>query len=137
MSEWLDGGCFCGAIRFRARGVPTDVNHCHCRMCQRSSGAGFLTWATMPVDALTISGAPAWYRSSEGARRGFCSSCGTQLFFAMDAGETIDVTVAAFDEPDLMTPTRNTWVGSRRRWVHGFDDALPDFEDEGPAPEAG
>lgn len=153
--EGLDGGCLCGRIRYRLARRPTDVAHCHCRICQRSSGAAFLTWATVPRAELTLTGEPRWYRSSTLARRGFCPECGTQLFFAqaIDAtadasalalkdappadphgAETIDVAVASLDAPDRVRPSRNIWVGSRRAWLHGFDATLPDHADEGTAP---
>lgn len=144
------GGCLCGRVRYRLARVPTDVAHCHCRICQRSAGAAFVTWATVGRDELEVTaGEPAWHRSSPAARRGFCPACGTQLFFAFDAdadatrpdvppeaAREIDVTVASLDAPDLCVPTRNIWVGSRRAFLHGFDTTLPDHVDEGPRPEA-
>lgn len=152
MSRPLDdlrptGGCLCGRLRYRVARVSTDVAHCHCRICQRASGAAFVTWATVPREDLEVMGEPTWFRSSPAARRGFCSACGTQLFFAFDAdagttrpdvpddaSTTIDVTVASLDAPDAFVPTRNIWVGTRRAFLHGFDDALPDHLDEGPPP---
>ncbi len=142
----IDGGCLCGRIRYRLARVPDDVAHCHCRICQRASGAPVVTWATLPRDELALlADEPAWRRSSAAARRGFCPACGTQLFFAFDAdfadarpdappdsARTIDVTVASLDDPDLCRPTRNIWIGSRRAFLHGFDAALPDWKDEGP-----
>ena len=141
------GGCLCGRLRYRLAAVPTDVAHCHCRLCQRSSGAAMLTWATVPRAGLAVAGEPAWYRSSATARRGFCPTCGAQLFFAhdvdardsrpdlpADAETPIDVTVASLDAPDAAVPDSNIWVGSRRAFLHGFDATLPDHLDEGPAP---
>ncbi|MER2604733.1 MAG: GFA family protein [Siculibacillus sp.] len=141
----LTGGCLCGAVRYRLARVPTDVAHCHCRLCQRSSGAAMLTWATVPRAAFELTAAePAWHRSSPAARRGFCPTCGTSLFFAFDAeanatrpdlaphaAAEIDVTVASLDAPDAVRPTRNIWVGTRRAFLHGFDRDLPDHLDEG------
>ncbi|NLH81165.1 MAG: GFA family protein [Phyllobacteriaceae bacterium] len=144
----IEGGCLCGRVRYRLADVPTDIAHCHCRLCQRSTGAPVVTWATVESSALRLlSGEVAWYRSSPAARRGFCPVCGTQLFFAaaVDAPASdpepssaapseIDVTVASLDEPDLCRPDRNIWVGSRRAFLHGFDRDLPDRIDEGPRP---
>jgi hypothetical protein len=131
--ENLEGGCFCGAVRFRLNGIPTDVGHCHCRMCQRASGALFLAWATVDRADLTVTaGAARWFRSSPGAQRAFCEACGTNLFFAHDGAGDIDVTIGALDTPDAVKPLRNTWVGSRRHLMKGFDADLPDFQDEGP-----
>ena len=142
------GGCLCGAIRFRLARRPTDVGHCHCRICQKAHGAAVVTWATVPRADLTIDGPePTWWRSSPAARRGRCPTCGTPLFFAFDAdaaarraglpagsAETMDLAVATFDEPDALEPTRNIWVGSRRAFLAGFDSRLPDHADEGPDP---
>jgi hypothetical protein len=152
----IEGGCLCGGIRYDLTRVPTDVAHCHCRICRRSAGAPFLTWATVPRADLTVTGEVRWFRSSTLAKRGFCPTCGTQLFFAqevVDAGAdaaaasphvladappadphgatTIDVTVASLDEPDRVRPTRNIWIGSRLAYLHGFDATLPDHLDEG------
>lgn len=148
----IGGGCLCGAVRYALPGVPTDVAHCHCRICRRASGAAFVTWATVARNDLAVSGEVRWFRSSTLARRGFCPSCGTQLFFAQavdteanatalplaDAppadprgAETIDVTVASLDDPDAVRPTHNIWVGSRLAFLHGFDERLPDHPDGG------
>ncbi len=143
------GGCLCGRIRYRLARVSTDVGHCHCRLCQRSSGAAFLTWATLQRREVTVTtGEPTWYRSTPGASRGFCPTCGTQLFFvqgaepprlppaeAVDETADVDITVASLDEPDAFVPTRNIWVGTRRACLHGFDTTLPDHPDEGPNPD--
>lgn len=142
------GGCLCGALRYRLARVPTDVGHCHCRICQKAHGAAVVTWATVPRAELSLSGAaPVWWRSSAAARRGRCPTCGTPLFFAFDADAadrradlpadataTIDVAVATLDDPDAVTPTRNIWVDSRRAFLRGFDASLPDHRDEGPDP---
>jgi hypothetical protein len=157
MDEAIGGGCLCGAVRYRLTTVPTDVAHCHCRICRRASGAAFVTWATVPRRDLSVTGAVRWFRSSTLARRGSCPTCGSPLFFAQeiaaaddaaalplaeappaspDGAETIDVTVASLDDPDAVRPTRNIWVGSRLAFLHGFDDRLPDHLDEGPAPIA-
>lgn len=146
----LSGGCLCGAVRYALARVPTDVAHCHCRICRRSAGAAFITWATVERADLVCEGEVRWFRSSSLAKRGFCPHCGTQLFFAQEiaeadtaspladappadprGAETIDVTVASLDEPDRVRPTRNIWVGSRLAFLHGFDATLPDHLDEG------
>ena len=148
----ITGGCLCGRIRYRLARRPTDVAHCHCRICRRSAGAAFLTWATVPRADLAVAGEPRWFRSSPLARRGFCPDCGTQLFFAQEiagpadlgalplaeappadphGATTLDVTVASLDAPDAVRPTRNIWVGSRLAFLHGFAATLPDHLDEG------
>lgn len=127
----LTGGCLCGAVRYCVDGAVVDAAHCHCRICQRSAGAAFITWATFPTHAFAYeTGKPAVYRSSGDAVREFCGRCGTQLAFRADHGEDIDISVTSLDEPDAIMPEGNIWVGSRRSWCRGFDRDLPDFDGE-------
>jgi hypothetical protein len=132
------GGCLCGAVRYELSGrLPEDVAHCHCRICQRSCGAAFVTWATVPAASFAYTqGTPGRYRSSAEAQREFCPACGTQLVFRAD-GDDVDITVASLDEPDALKPAANIWVTSRRAWMHGFDSGLPDFAAEFGLPQAG
>lgn len=127
------GGCLCGAVRYEVEGEPRVVVHCHCRMCQKSAGAAFITWATFPVSALRYTrGAPCSHRSSERALRAFCGACGTQLAFRVDGENVLDVTVASFDRPDDLVPVANIWTSSRRAFLHGFDERLENVEGDWP-----
>lgn len=130
-----EGGCLCGRIRYRLTRTPTDVVHCHCSLCQRASGAFFVTWATVPLGEFELlQGEPAVYRSTPNAKRLFCVDCGTKLFFHVDEERAIDIAVATLDEPDRVAALRNTWVDTRRAAMKGFDADLPDYVDEGPEP---
>ena len=82
--------CLCGAVRVTMRGPLPDVAACHCGQCRRWSGH---VWAAVPVpdDRLTIQGADCvrWFRSSDKAERGFCTTCGSSMFWrACGRGET-------------------------------------------------
>jgi len=130
-----EGGCLCGRIRYRLKRTPVDVVHCHCTLCQRASGALFVTWATVPLSEFELlQGEPATFRSSPNAKRLFCAECGSKLFFHVDDEHRIDVTVSTLDEPDRVTVARNTWVDTRRAAAKHFDAELPDYIDEGPEP---
>ena len=78
------GSCLCGAVTFLARFPTNWIAHCHCTICQRAHGAAFVTWASVPEGQLTITdpqSALHWYASSSKGRRGFCTKCGSSLFF--------------------------------------------------------
>jgi hypothetical protein len=127
-----EGGCLCGRIRFEAAVGPADVGYCHCRVCQRSSGAPALVWAAFPKAAFAYSkGEPVGYRSSDHAVREFCGRCGTQIVFRDDHLPEVDVNVGAFDAPAALPPRSHIWNASRIPW---FDpkDGLPRYEDDGP-----
>lgn len=129
----LAGGCFCGAVRYRVNAAPSDVAHCHCGMCRRTSGAPFVSWLTVPRSAFTLSaGAPAELRSSGPALRRFCAACGTALTFQReDAPSWIDVTVGSLDDPAAVTPRRHIWTDSQLSWLH-IEDDLPRHPRSGP-----
>ena len=125
------GGCLCGAIRFTLDGPPIDVADCHCRLCQRSVGAVSVTWATVDPARLTVTGTPAWFRSSTRAERGFCPGCGTSLFFRPLRGDFVDVTVAAFDDPAGLPPTYVIWTSARVPWAP-LAPGVPAHAEDGP-----
>ena len=127
------GGCLCGAVRYRAEGKPLVVEHCHCGMCRRASGAPFVTWAYFPAAKVAFTrGEPTRYRSSAKGVRGFCNRCGTPLTFAyVSDPDTLDLTVATFDRPEAVTPERHIWTSSRLPWLELADD-LPRHPHDGP-----
>ncbi len=82
--EKFAGGCLCEAIRFEVTPPTKWCAHCHCTMCRRAHGAGVVTWIgahSASVKLLSGESVLNWYASSTGARRGFCSNCGSMLFF--------------------------------------------------------
>jgi hypothetical protein len=81
------GGCLCGGIRFEVEQPTKWCAHCHCSLCRRAHGAGYVTWFGVARDRFLLDDSEqllAWYRSTPGARRGFCSRCGSTLFFEGD-----------------------------------------------------
>src|SRR5437764_10736244 len=101
----LTGGCQCGALRFALSAPPTRVSICHCRMCQKASGAPFASFAEIDHDAFAWTrGTPAAFRSSSIAERDFCANCGTPLSFRRVGGPKIEIMTGAFDRPDHAIP---------------------------------
>lgn len=94
------GSCLCGAVRFEVAGELKPPDLCHCTQCRKFSGHAFAS-TDLPRSAITITGAEnvTWYRSSEKARRGFCSVCGSSLFFDPVAKDWIAIAMGAFDKP--------------------------------------
>jgi hypothetical protein len=113
-----DGGCLCGAVRYRFSGTPSSSVNCHCRSCRRASGAPVVAWITVLGSHLSIlSGAPALFHSSPGVTRQFCSRCGTALTYQSDRHpDTIDITTASLDDPDGYPPQTEVWLAHRLDW---------------------
>jgi hypothetical protein len=80
----VSGQCLCGEVQFNVDAPSIWCAHCHCSMCRLAHGAGFVTWVGYKDTDVEITDAGkrlAWYRSSPEAERGFCSRCGSTLFF--------------------------------------------------------
>jgi hypothetical protein len=128
----FSGGCLCGNVRYTARD-PINAGYCHCRLCQRSSGAPVLAWATFPIASFAYAmDEPRSYRSSPRGLREFCGRCGTQIAFRGEATPAeIDLNIATLDDPASIEPEFHTWIGTRIPWLH-IEDDLPRYTDEGP-----
>lgn len=117
----LEGGCLCGAVRFSVTLPSKWCAHCHCRMCQRQHGAGYVTWVGFANDQFTLLSSEQdlrWHESSPGARRGFCSTCGSSLLFESKrwAGET-HVALASLDGPIDRKPQAHVFYNSHVDWM--------------------
>jgi hypothetical protein len=114
-----DGGCLCGAIRYRAEGAPTDTSVCYCSQCMRQSGAAMPAFASYPTDRVAVQqGEPASYRASDTATRRFCARCGSSLFWKSDRRPEVDVFLGSFDAPSAMpAPSDQIWAAHRLPWV--------------------
>jgi hypothetical protein len=119
-----EGGCLCGAVRFRTEGEPLNVRLCHCRTCQKAMGSPFFARAVFDQRALTVEGDTGRYPSSEMVDRVFCKVCGTRLFAWRKNPAVAGVAIAAFDDRNAFAPTEHTWVSDKIGWVR-LDDGLP------------
>lgn len=133
-----EGGCLCGAVRYRAvAGDTMTVTHCHCRMCRRASGGSFITWVEFPTEGFVITkGQPSHFRSSDLSERAFCGDCGCQLSF-WDVGDPdgfaadIWVALGAMDQPADIQPTHHIFTDEQMPQLH-FDDDLPRWPEQLP-----
>lgn len=125
----VGGGCLCGAVRLRVAPPPKWVAHCHCSMCRRAHGAGFVTWVGFPSGAVTIEQGRdllSRYRSSSLATRSFCSRCGSTLLF--ESGHWPDethVVLANLDSAAGLEPQAHAYWSSRAAWADWSATDLP------------
>ncbi|MGH8172516.1 MAG: GFA family protein [Rhodanobacteraceae bacterium] len=133
-----EGGCLCGATRYRTSADPRALTLCHCNSCRRASGAPSVAWAVFSAETFEFTkDEPARFRSSPNVERTFCARCGTPLTYQSDSRrDAIDVTTATLDEPDRFAPTFEIWVGEKIAW-ETLDDKLPHYprssKDSAPA----
>jgi hypothetical protein len=128
----MTGGCLCGAVRYEVAADPVYTGHCHCRSCQRSSGAGHSTYVGVPRAAMTVHGETRSYAATGGsglqAWRHFCPVCGSQLFgiAEMDPG-TATLYAGTLDDPSVIQPDAAINVRDRQPWDH-VEGHLPEFD---------
>lgn len=128
MAEF-EGGCLCGAVRYRATAAPVRGVICHCSMCRRHSGAPALSFFHFPRGSFQwVRGRPRRYRSSRYAERGFCAACGSILTMHEEVLEDrVQVTVGSLDHPERVSPDDHVWTRDQLPWFT-IDDALPKFD---------
>ena len=117
----IEGGCFCGEIRYRISVEPLSAGICHCVSCRRAVGAESVSWATVRTSGFEfLRTKPRSYNSSKGVTRTFCPRCGTSLTY-QNTSESIDITLASLDDPERLSPTEEIWSESRISWnaLHG------------------
>ena len=120
----IEGGCLCGAVRFHVRGDLSAGGACHCTQCRRQSGHVWAA-ATAAREQVEITGdALAWFSASPRARRGFCRTCGSFLFWQPVEGGTIDVALGALDGPTGLRLERHIWTSERGDY-YTIADGLP------------
>lgn len=122
----VEGGCFCGAVRYRSAARPLISMICHCRSCRRVSAAPVVAWVTFPAAEFDlIRGELRTFRSSERVTRGFCAACGTPLSYQNDERlDEIDIVTCSLDAPEAFPPTHHAGLSDDLPWVR-FGDGLP------------
>ncbi len=110
----ITGRCDCGNVTFTLLEVRDSVTVCHCRQCRRTSGH---LWAATnsPFDSLTFTKdvGLTWYASSDFAKRGFCRSCGSSLFYRMNGEDGIGIAAGCLDLPTGMHIAQHIFVADK------------------------
>lgn len=125
-----EGGCHCGAVRYRVSGEPQHVALCHCTDCRKSSGAPMVAWAAFAENEFEMTkGQPKTFNSSGSAMRSFCPDCGTGLYYtnAEYLPGIVDIQSATLDNPDALPAGAHIQVAERIGWMEAAH-TLPAFE---------
>jgi hypothetical protein len=124
MTAPVDGGCDCRAVRYRLESAPMVVHCCHCRWCQRETGASFALNAMIETDRLTRLGrAPQLVKtpthSGKGQDIARCPTCWVALWSHYSGAGPIlaFVRVGTLDEPDALPPDIHIFAESKQPWV--------------------
>lgn len=108
------GSCACGAVRYTVNGDLRPVVACHCSQC-RKAFTNYGAFTAVRREALSIDnhGAVTWYGSSPGVRRGFCSRCGSALFWDNASNPFTSIAAGTLDQPSGLRQVRHIYVADK------------------------
>ena len=119
------GSCLCGKVSFSVTGELPPASACHCSQCRKQSGH---FWASthVPETALTFASDDTldWFSASETAKRGFCSACGSFLFWKHRDENEISISMGAFEAPTETSLGRHIFVADKGDY-YDLTDGLP------------
>ncbi|TRW18228.1 GFA family protein [Glacieibacterium frigidum] len=128
----IEGGCQCGAVRYRVSAADLKVYACHCRECQRQSGSAFALSAPVRSADFALTGdVGVWSRgTASGARTAcsFCAACGTRIHHQSSAApEWLTLKPGTLDDTSGLFARAHIWTAHRQPWVI-LDPAVEAFE---------
>ena len=123
------GSCLCGAVRYEVSGPLREVVACHCSQCRKQTGHFYAATDCRDND-LTVhdpDGALRWYAASEDARRGFCGTCGSALFWRRNGHTSTSILAGSLDDDGGVKLERHIFVADRGRYYE-IADGKPQFD---------
>ena len=123
-----EGGCLCGAVRYRIQGAARWVAHCHCQSCRRHTGSPVTTFVGLTKPQVEfIAGTPRERESSPGVWRRHCADCGTPLTYeAKRCDDETHIYLCTLDDPGAFTPQLHVFTEETVPWLH-VEDGLPRY----------
>jgi hypothetical protein len=120
-NKQISGSCLCGAVNFSASLPSKWCAHCHCSLCRKAHGAGYVTWVGFEQERVSFTRGEdhlTWYESTPGAQRGFCRQCGSSLFFRSKqwAGE-LHIALGCIDDAIDRQPQANVFFDKHVAWM--------------------
>jgi hypothetical protein len=119
-----EGGCACGALRYKVTADPLIVHACHCRDCQRLTGSAFVTniWIEKKF-VETVTGSAKSFKLHGGSGKPhevfFCERCGTYLWskYYASPGDTVLLRIGTLDHPETVKPDVHIFTRSKLPWL--------------------
>jgi hypothetical protein len=127
-SPWL-GGCLCGAVRYEVRGPLRPVIGCHCTQCRRMTGHFMAATAARHAHFRLLSDSTlGWYAASPEARRGFCTRCGSTLFWQGVGRDYISIAAGTLDDASGLKVAGHIFVADKGSY-YAIEDGTPQTSD--------
>ncbi len=126
----VEGGCYCGEIRYRAEGDPIFKAECYCRECQYITGGGYLTAMAMPAEGFAFTkGEPKGFARPDleaPVTRHFCDNCGTHLLTTSPRfPQGVIIKVGTLDDPSVFGRADSANFACDAQPFHRLPDDMP------------
>jgi hypothetical protein len=126
------GGCLCGGVRYSVVGQLRPIVYCHCGQCKKSSGNYVAASACDDVEFnLDRDETLRWFASSAIAERGFCKSCGSNLFWKPSDSGHMSIFAGTLDSDAGLKARAHIYVESKADYLV-IGDSLPQYQQRGP-----
>lgn len=126
----IRGSCLCGQVRYHTSGPLRPVVACHCVQCRKTSGH-FVAATSAPRGGVSVSGDVTWYHASDTARRGFCATCGSSLFWD-GPGENLSIHAGTIDGDTGLTTVGHIFCAHKGDY-YDLPVDVPQFEEDDPS----
>ncbi len=129
----MHGGCLCGNVQFEIHGEPRDIVNCHCSKCRKFHG-NYGAYTSVEVNNLNITKDKSlkWFKSptdeTPNVHRGFCSKCGSSLFWIPKDQPDIAIAAGSLDSPTHLKTIGHVWC-SQIADYYKIEDDLPQFDE--------
>jgi len=139
MAPPLEGGCLCGAVSYVVTATPIWSGHCHCRACQKLSGAPFVSAFSVPAAAFSCQGEIHQFQrqaaSGNLVTTSHCAACGARIF-AQSTGNTsmVNVLATTLRDASVFRPVGNVYLSEAAPWIEP-PPALFNFQKMPPRPD--
>jgi hypothetical protein len=132
MESQREGGCACGAVRYRLTSEPLFTHCCHCLNCQRQTGSAFVINLLIEADRVELLAGepqPVEVPRDDGSKQRIsrCSNCQVAVFSDYGRAEVLFVRGGTLDQPREITPDVHIFTKSKVSWVT-LPDSVPAFE---------
>lgn len=130
------GSCLCGGIRIEVVAPITDIIHCHCSLCRKSSGTAYATNGFVARDSLVVRQGQhllGHYELRPGKKRHFCKQCASPIFSSnLDDPKRLRIRLGVLDSDISEAPISHNFVTSKANW-DDLDANLPRYEKHEPS----
>tara|TARA_Y100000590_G_scaffold248662_1_gene279380 strand:- start:379 stop:783 length:405 start_codon:yes stop_codon:yes gene_type:complete len=120
--------CLCGSIQLKTQGYHRDIHNCHCIQCMKTHGH-HAAYTAVKINNIKFYKKKTlkWFRSSKGAKRGFCNKCGASMFFRSIDSKEMHISAGMFNKPFKLKTEMNIFVKNKLEY-YKLDNRLPKFK---------